>query len=208
MAPSRHSFFFFTIGVFHVYFRSTMHLFMIRNGWQCAATEEVWGRKDQLPTEESKLAETENGERFEKQSQGHTHNFLASRWLFTKKNHPGRTNSEYRILLWRFKVTAWTFVKTSHRNLATKELAWLQRTVLHFFFSLGNFFYQKQHYCRHVPILLFSVFPIEDKTERLHFDTFEVTGTEFQAVINNLIEHDFQDAFKNGWSAGNGAYAP
>jgi hypothetical protein len=30
---------------------------------------------------------------------------------------------------------------------------------------------------------------------------------ESQAVLNTLTEHDFQDAFQNGRSAGNGAYA-
>jgi hypothetical protein len=30
---------------------------------------------------------------------------------------------------------------------------------------------------------------------------------ESQAVLNSLTEHDFQDAFKNDRSAGNGAYA-
>jgi hypothetical protein len=30
---------------------------------------------------------------------------------------------------------------------------------------------------------------------------------ESQAVLNALTEHDFQDAFKNGRSAGDGAYA-
>jgi hypothetical protein len=41
----------------------------------------------------------------------------------------------------------------------------------------------------------FCVSPIEDKTER----------RESLSVLNTLTEHDFQDAFKNGRSAGNGA---
>jgi hypothetical protein len=40
-----------------------------------------------------------------------------------------------------------------------------------------------------------------------HFDTIEVMEAESQAVLNTLIEHDFQDAFKNGRNAGNGGYA-
>jgi hypothetical protein len=39
-----------------------------------------------------------------------------------------------------------------------------------------------------------------------HFDTAEVMEAEPQAVLNTLTEHGFQDAFKNGRSAGNGAY--
>jgi hypothetical protein len=40
-----------------------------------------------------------------------------------------------------------------------------------------------------------------------HFDTIEVMEAESQAVLNSLTKHDFQDVFKNGISAGNGAYA-
>jgi hypothetical protein len=39
-----------------------------------------------------------------------------------------------------------------------------------------------------------------------HFDTTEVMEAESQAVLNSLTEHDFQDAFKNGRSAGDGVY--
>jgi hypothetical protein len=38
------------------------------------------------------------------------------------------------------------------------------------------------------------------------FDTNEVIEAESQVVLNVLTEHDFQDAFKNGRSAGNGIY--
>jgi hypothetical protein len=39
-----------------------------------------------------------------------------------------------------------------------------------------------------------------------HFGTAEVMETGSQAVLNIVTEHDFQDVFKNGRSAGNGAY--
>jgi hypothetical protein len=45
------------------------------------------------------------------------------------------------------------------------------------------------------------------KLKGRHFDTIEVIETESQAVLNTLTEHVFQDALKNGRSAGNGAYA-
>jgi hypothetical protein len=48
-------------------------------------------------------------------------------------------------------------------------------------------FDQKQHDCHPPPTPLFSVSPIEDKTD--------------------LTEHDFQDEFKKWQSSGNGAYA-
>jgi hypothetical protein len=40
-----------------------------------------------------------------------------------------------------------------------------------------------------------------------HFGTIEVMEAESQAVLNTLTKHEFQDAFKNGRSTGNGAYA-
>jgi hypothetical protein len=43
------------------------------------------------------------------------------------------------------------------------------------------------------------------KLESRHFDRIGVIEAESQAVMNTLTEHDFQDAFKNGRSAGNGA---
>jgi hypothetical protein len=36
--------------------------------------------------------------------------------------------------------------------------------------------------------------------------TLEVIEAESQLMLNSLSEHDFQDAFKNGRSAGNSAY--
>jgi hypothetical protein len=40
-----------------------------------------------------------------------------------------------------------------------------------------------------------------------HFDTVEVIEAELQAVLNSHIEQGIQDAFKNGRSAVNVAYA-
>jgi hypothetical protein len=39
-----------------------------------------------------------------------------------------------------------------------------------------------------------------------HFDPIEVMEAESQAVLNTLTEQDFQDGFKNGRIAVNGAY--
>jgi hypothetical protein len=44
------------------------------------------------------------------------------------------------------------------------------------------------------------------KLKSRHYDTTEVMEAESQVVLNSLTEHDFQEAFKNGRSAGNGAY--
>jgi hypothetical protein len=44
------------------------------------------------------------------------------------------------------------------------------------------------------------------KLESCHFDTTEVMEAESQAMLNSLTEQDFQDAFKNGRSAGISAW--
>jgi hypothetical protein len=77
-----------------------------------------------------------------------------------------------------------------------------QHNVSHLLYHHGNF-YQKQHNCRPY----FALFPrLKIKLKSRHFDTIEVMEAESQAVLNTLTEHDFQDGFKNGRSAGNGAY--
>jgi hypothetical protein len=51
------------------------------------------------------------------------------------------------------------------------------------------------------------MFPqLKIKLKGCHFDTTEAIEAESQAVLNALTEHDFQDAFKNGRSTGNGIY--
>jgi hypothetical protein len=44
------------------------------------------------------------------------------------------------------------------------------------------------------------------KLKGLNFDTTEMMEAESWAALSTLTEHDFQDAFKIGRSAGNGAY--
>jgi hypothetical protein len=44
------------------------------------------------------------------------------------------------------------------------------------------------------------------KLKGRHFVTTEVIEAESLAVLNTITEHDFQDAFKNGRSPGNGAH--
>jgi hypothetical protein len=69
-------------------------------------------------------------------------------------------------------------------------------------FFTRDFFTKNNKIVPHQPY--FSA--IEDKTEGRHFDTIEVIDAKSQAMLNTITEHDFQDAFKNVESAGNGAY--
>jgi histone-lysine N-methyltransferase SETMAR len=53
----------------------------------------------------------------------------------------------------------------------------------------------------------FSLVPrLKIKLKGCCFDTIEVIEAESQAVLNTLTEHNFQDAFKNGRSTGNGVF--
>jgi hypothetical protein len=59
-------------------------------------------------------------------------------------------------------------------------------------FFTKEFFYQDQHDCRPPPTQLFSVSPIEDKSESRHIDTTVMIEAESEAVLNTLTEHDFR----------------
>jgi hypothetical protein len=56
------------------------------------------------------------------------------------------------------------------------------------------------------PSTTFLFSRLKIKLKGSHSDTTEVITAELQALLNTLTEHDFQDSFKNGRSAGNGAY--
>jgi hypothetical protein len=45
------------------------------------------------------------------------------------------------------------------------------------------------------------------KLKGSHVDTIEVINAGSHALLNTFTEYDFQDAFKKGRCAGNGAYA-
>jgi hypothetical protein len=71
----------------------------------------------------------------------------------------------------------------------------------------SDFFYQKQNDCRSTPILLVLFPRLKIKLKGRNFDTIEVIKAESEAVLNTLTDHDFQDTFTNGRSAGNSAYS-
>jgi hypothetical protein len=89
--------------------------------------------------------------------------------------------------------------------LATKELFFHHGNApSHTSFSPGIFFNKNTTVVLHTPY--YSVSPIKDETKRRHFDTTAWSEAGLQAVLKTLAEHDFQDAFQNCKSAGNGAY--
>jgi hypothetical protein len=120
---------------------------------------------------------TENKKTDEEQSQEHAQH---SSW-HTKQSIPHTT-----VTFW---ATAWKCVKTSHRTLATKELAVASRrcTISHFLFHRG-IYDQKQRGC---PPPTLNI-----KLKGRHFDTAEAMEAEPQAVLNSLTDHDSQDAFE------------
>jgi hypothetical protein len=119
---------------------------------------------------------------------------IVLRGLFTK-NSPGRPNSQFRILLW-------CYAKTSSRNLTKKN--WLLHHDNTSYF-ISDFFYQKQHGCRPPPTLLFSVSPIEDKTERLPF--WHNWGNRCRIVAEYLSQNTTSMMhLKNDRKAGNGTH--
>jgi hypothetical protein len=81
-----------------------------------------------------------------------------------------------------------------------------KNTPSHTYFFKREFFTETTLLCPS-PTQLFSVPLLKAKLKGHHFDTIEVMVVESQAVLSTLTEHDFQDAFKNGRSSGNGAYA-
>jgi hypothetical protein len=100
--------------------------------------------------------------------------------------------------------------------LATKELAVASRQCIasHFLFHQGIFDKNNKTVVPHPPLSSDSApcdfslfFQLKIKLKCRHFDTNELIEGESQAALNTLIEHDFQDAFKNDRSAGKGANA-
>jgi hypothetical protein len=85
---------------------------------------------------------------------------------------------------------------------------WRQNNLLlhHFRFQQGIFFTKNKRTVVPDPPYFPLFSRLEIKLKGRHFDATEVMETESQAVLNTLTGHDFQDAFKNGISAGNGDY--
>jgi hypothetical protein len=132
---------------------------VLRRPWQWL--DKRLGKKAWAVHGKSKLTQTKKGEKGEEQSEENAHHFLWHQGDCSLRTHPGRPNSQFHILLWRFKAIMWKCAKTSTRTWEAKELAVasLQCTVTHFHFQQG-IFNQKKHDCRSPSTLPFSVSPI------------------------------------------------
>jgi hypothetical protein len=98
-------------------------------------------------------------------------------------------------------------VRRLRPDILPKRTIWcITKTHRFTLLSQWNFLTKKQYNC--CPHLFyFSLFPrLKTKLKCRYFDTTEELEAELQAVLNRT-EYDFQDALKNGRSAGNGLYA-
>jgi hypothetical protein len=165
-----------------------------------AMIRQAFGVESVSPTQKVQTHRDRKGETGEKQSQEHAYYFL---W------HQGfcscMPDSQFRILLWRFMVTAWKWVKTSPQLWQQKN--WLlhhDNALSGTTFLTRKFFLPKTKWLiphpPHPPYLapccpsLFSQLKIKLKSR--HFDTIDVIRAESQAILNTVTGHDFQDAFK------------
>jgi hypothetical protein len=67
--------------------------------------------------------QTIEGKTGEEQSQEHVHHFLWHQGDCSQIIRPGKPNSQFCILLSHFTAAVSRFVKTSSRNMATKDMA-------------------------------------------------------------------------------------
>jgi hypothetical protein len=147
----------------------------------------------------SKLTETERDDTCEEQIQEHAQHFIWHQGDCSQRIRPNRLNSQFRTLLWRFTATAWKCAQTSSRNFTTKDWLLHPDTALSYTSFSPGIFWQKNNMTvvSHPPyICLFFFFQLKIKLKSRNFDTIEVIETESQAMLNTLIEHDFEDAFK------------
>jgi hypothetical protein len=118
-------------------------------------------------------------------------NFLWHQGHCSQRICPGRPNSHFCILLWSFTVTVWKCAKT-------RPELWQQNWLLHHDNAPSNTSFSTRGFLTRnnmaiVPHKLFSVSPIQDKTER---PPFGHKWAETHVVLNTNTEPDFQDAFK------------
>jgi hypothetical protein len=101
--------------------------------------------------------------------------------------------------------TTVTFYSNSENVRRLRPQLWHHdKAPSHTYFFTRDFLpKKKQHDLRPSPTLFHR---LKINLEERNFGTINVIETESQAVLNTVTEKDFLDAFKNGRSAGNGAY--
>jgi hypothetical protein len=150
----------------------------------------IRGRKHESYTERPNSPRPKKPGTGEEQSQVHAHHVLWHQGDCSQRIRPGRPNSQFRILLWRFMVTAWTW-KCAKTPPRTEELAVAS--------SFTREFFTKNNMTVVLHPSYFSLFPrLKIKLKGCHYDTAEVIKAGSQALLNTLTELDFHDAFQNG----------
>jgi hypothetical protein len=94
------------------------------------------------------------------------------------------------------------------RRYLWRQKSWLlhlENAPSHTSFFAREFLTKNMTVVLHPPY--FSVSRFKIKVKGRHFDTIEVIEAESHTVMNTLTEQDFQDAFENDISAGNGECA-
>jgi hypothetical protein len=110
----------------------------------------------------------------------------------------GRPDSQFRMLLWRSKPTAWKCAKTSPRTLVKKQnknnwLLYHDNAPFHTSFFTREFFDRNNTTTVPPTPPYSSLFPrLKIKLKGCHFDAIEVIRAESQAVLNTLTEHDYR----------------
>jgi hypothetical protein len=124
------------------------------------------GISDQHRIQASRLKVQIHWEIGVEQRKEHAHNFLWHKGDCSQRICSVGPKSQFLIPLWRLMASACKCAKTSFRTLATNELAFAsrQRSAIHFLFHNEFLTRSNMSVVPHPPY--FSIFPIEDKTER------------------------------------------
>jgi hypothetical protein len=144
----------------------------------------------------SSLIDTEKFETTEEQSQDHAHQLVWNK----DDRLQWKSNSQCRVLLWRFTVNVWKCAKASLRNFDNERTDYCITTMQSLTLLLSpRVFDQKQQDFLYPHKTNSLTWPHATFfSERQPFYQNWSDYAESQAMLNTLTQHDFQDSF-NKW---------